>query len=113
MVCVVVHGSNSVRALLTLQNFAYSTPEGLIFGLPVVLDSDGSEEVGQKILLKQGDHPVAVMEVESKYDVIVPFPDPHTSRANFRERDSPSEERQSEFWSSGCYEGQQCSAQQA
>jgi|Transcript_81434 sulfate adenylyltransferase len=49
------------------------TPEGLIFGLPVVLDSDGSEEVGQKILLKQGDHPVAVMEVESKWKPNKPF----------------------------------------
>jgi len=27
---------------------------------------DGSEEVGQKILLKQGDLPLAVLEVESK-----------------------------------------------
>jgi len=43
------------------------TPDGLIFGLPVVLDSDGSEEVGQKILLKQGDLPLAVLEVESKW----------------------------------------------
>ena len=45
----------------------FRTPEGLIFGLPVVLDSDGSEQVGQKILLKEGDRPIAVMEVESKY----------------------------------------------
>jgi len=43
------------------------TPEGLIFGLPVVMDSDGSEQVGQKILLKEGDRPIAVMEVESKW----------------------------------------------
>ena len=40
------------------------TPDGLIFGLPVVMDSDGTEEVGQKVLLKQGDLPIAVMEVE-------------------------------------------------
>jgi sulfate adenylyltransferase len=43
------------------------TPDGLIFGLPVVMDSDGTEEVGQKVLLKQGDLPIAVMEVESKW----------------------------------------------
>lgn len=43
------------------------TPEGLIFGLPVVMDSDGTEEVGQKILLTQGDTPIAVMEIESKW----------------------------------------------
>jgi ATP sulfurylase len=42
-------------------------PTGLMFGLPVVLDSNGTEQVGQKVLLKQGDTPIAVMEVESKW----------------------------------------------
>eukprot|EP00668_Euglena_longa_P042597 GGOE01056380.1.p1 GENE.GGOE01056380.1~~GGOE01056380.1.p1 ORF type:complete len:336 (+),score=66.66 GGOE01056380.1:486-1493(+) len=48
-------------------------PSGLLFGLPVVLDSNGTEEVGKKILLKHGDLPVAVMEIESKWKPNKPF----------------------------------------
>lgn len=43
-------------------------PDGLMFSLPVVLDTDDeSIEVGAKILLKQGDLPIATMDVTSKY----------------------------------------------
>eukprot|EP01012_Entosiphon_sulcatum_P034124 TRINITY_DN43228_c0_g1_i1.p1 TRINITY_DN43228_c0_g1~~TRINITY_DN43228_c0_g1_i1.p1 ORF type:complete len:412 (-),score=70.08 TRINITY_DN43228_c0_g1_i1:72-1286(-) len=39
----------------------------LLFGLPVVLDSDGSHKVGQYWLLKQGNTPLAVMHIESSW----------------------------------------------
>ena len=43
-------------------------PDGLMFSLPVVLDTDSEDiGVGSKILLKQGNLPVATMEVSSKY----------------------------------------------
>ena len=43
-------------------------PDGTIFGLPVVYDTD-SEELGpgQTILLKQGDLPIATLEITDKY----------------------------------------------
>lgn len=41
---------------------------GELFGLPVIFDSDDeSLKVGDKILLKQGDRPIATFEVEDKY----------------------------------------------
>jgi len=41
---------------------------GLIFSLPVVFDTDDDAlGVGSKVLLKQGNLPVAVLDVESKY----------------------------------------------
>ncbi|KAJ8600460.1 hypothetical protein CTAYLR_001458 [Chrysophaeum taylorii] len=44
-------------------------PDGLLFSLPVVMDTDDeSIGVGAKILLKQGDLPIATMEVSSKYE---------------------------------------------
>ena len=43
-------------------------PDGTIFGLPVVFDTD-SEDIGpgDVILLKDGDRPIATVEVTSKY----------------------------------------------
>jgi sulfate adenylyltransferase len=43
-------------------------PDGTIFGLPVVFDTDSEElGVGSKILLKDGDRAIATFEVTSKY----------------------------------------------
>jgi len=43
-------------------------PSGLLFSLPVVFDTDDeSLVVGDKVLLKQGDLPIASLTVESKY----------------------------------------------
>jgi len=47
----------------------YRLENGLLFGLPVVYDTnDENLKVGDKILLKQGDLPIATMEVTSKYE---------------------------------------------
>lgn len=43
-------------------------PDGLIFGLPVVFDTDSEElQPGMTILLKDGDLPIATLEIEDKY----------------------------------------------
>jgi len=43
-------------------------PSGLMFSLPVVMDTnDESLEPGMKVLLKDGDLPIATMEISSKY----------------------------------------------
>ena len=43
-------------------------PNGLLFGLPVVFDTDREDIVpGTSLLLKQGDRPIAVFDVEHKY----------------------------------------------
>lgn len=43
-------------------------PNGLLFGLPVVFDTDSETiQPGASILLKQGDRPIAVFDVSAKY----------------------------------------------
>jgi len=43
-------------------------PSGLLFGLPVVFDTDSETiQPGASILLKQGDRPIAVFDVSAKY----------------------------------------------
>lgn len=43
-------------------------PDGLIFGLPVVFDTDDEDlKPGMTVLLKQGDLPIATVEIQDKY----------------------------------------------
>jgi sulfate adenylyltransferase len=43
-------------------------PDGLIFGLPVVFDTDSDElQPGMTVLLKDGDRPIATVEFTDKY----------------------------------------------
>jgi sulfate adenylyltransferase len=43
-------------------------PDGTVFGLPVVLDTDSEElQPGTTVLLKDGDRPIATVEITDKY----------------------------------------------
>ena len=49
-------------------------PDGLIFGLPVVFDTDSEDlQPGMTVLLKDGDRPIATVEFTDKYVPNKPF----------------------------------------
>ena len=57
---------NEADYLSVVENMTLAS--GLIFGLPVVYDTNDDElQVGERLLLKHGDANIAVFDVQSKY----------------------------------------------
>jgi len=70
---IVNGGFSPLTGFMTVEEYksvveTHRLPNGLLFGLPVVFDTDSETiQPGASILLKQGDRPIAVFDVSAKY----------------------------------------------
>jgi len=70
---IVNGGFSPLTGFMTVEEYksvveTHRLPNGLLFGLPVVFDTDSETiQPGASILLKQGDRPIAVFDVSVKY----------------------------------------------